>query len=451
MNTIEDILARSEELIITCSGKPLCFIQKVILQETLLQPKTTYAQISQKFHYSEGYIKKVAAPQLWRLLSQAVEEKVTKYNCRTLLEQKLKNSSSIHNNCHSSRTSGQLTLEFPEGQVPLNSHFYIERAGLESTCYQKIVQPGAFLNIKAPRKMGKTSLANRIIAYGTAHGLQTIYLSLEQVETVIFSSISKFIRWFCANVTQQLVIEPKLDNYWDEDLGVLMSCTIYFQEYLLKQLCHPLLLVIDEVERVFEQPNITHDFLALLRFWHEKSKDIAVWRKLRLIMVNATDYYLSLKTDHSPFNVGITIELPSFTQKEVEDLALCHHIKLTVAELEKLIKLTGGFPYLVRLVLYEIARRKLSLETLLKNGITETGVFSNHLHYIFWNLQQNQDLRVGFQQVLNSPTSLDPQLFSKLESLGLVKLEKNKAKVSCGLYQNYFGTTELQALNSSVN
>ena len=449
MNTIEEILARSEELILTCSGKPLNFIQKVILQETLLQPKLTYAQIAQKFHYSEGYIKKVAAPKLWRLLSQAVEEKVTKYNCLTLLEQKLKNRSSSPN-YPCMRKSQQLTLEFPEGQVPLNSHFYIERAGLESTCYQKIVQPGAFLHIKAPRKMGKTSLATRIVAYGTAHGLQTIYLSLEQVETVILSSISKFIRWFCANVTQQLGIEPKLNNYWDEDLGVLMSCTIYFQEYVLKQLSNPTILILDEVERVFEQPNIAHDFLALLQCWHEKSKDIALWRQLRLIMVNSTDFYLSLKTNHSLFNVGMTIELPSFTQKEVEDLARCHHLKLTVAELEQLIELTGGFPYLVRLTLYEIVQRNLSLETLRKEGITETGVFSNHLHHIFYNLQQNRDLRLGFQQVLNSPTSLDPQLSSKLESLGLVKLENNKAKVSCGLYQNYFGTTELQALNFSV-
>ncbi len=380
MDNIEDMIAVIEQSITVQTEKPLISIQKAILRESLSQPKQTYAQIAQKFNYSEGYIKKVAAPQLWRLLSQVLAEKVNKYNCRTLLEQKLKNRSFI-NNCHCSIASGQLTLEFPEGHVPLNSHFYIERTGLESTCYQKIVQPGAFLHIKAPRKMGKTSLATRIIAYGTACSFQTVYLTLEQAEMAIFSSISKFLRWFCFNVTKELGIEPKLDNYWDEDLGVLMSCTIYFQEYLLKQLRHPLLLVIDEVERVFEQPNITHDFLALLHSWHEKGKDITLWQKLRLVIVNSTDIYLSQKTNQSPFNAGgLTVNVPPFSNQEIEDLAQRHQIKLNTCEREQLIELTGGFPYLVRLALYESVKQNIPLKTLLETATTETGIFHQQLH-----------------------------------------------------------------------
>ncbi len=87
---MEELIAIAEQLITAKTEKPLRFIQKAILQETLSRQKKNYAQIAQENHYSEGYIKKVAAPQLWQLLSEVLGEKVNKYNCRTLLEKKLK-------------------------------------------------------------------------------------------------------------------------------------------------------------------------------------------------------------------------------------------------------------------------------------------------------------------------------------------------------------------------
>ena len=49
-------------------------------------------------------------------------------------------------------------LEEPEGQVPLNSPFYVERPPVEQDCYDGINHHGALIRIKAPRQMGKTSL-----------------------------------------------------------------------------------------------------------------------------------------------------------------------------------------------------------------------------------------------------------------------------------------------------
>jgi transcription termination factor NusB len=436
MDSIEYLIAVIEKSIVAQTGKPLTFIQKAILRESLSEQKQTYAEIAQKCNYSEGYIKKVAAPQLWRLLSQVLNEKVNKYNCRLLLKQKLKNVSSV-DNCQTLRTYPQFTLEFPEGHVPLNSPFYVERANLESSCDQEIAKPGAFLHIQAPRKMGKTSLATRIITNGRDRGFQTVYLNLEQVDRIIFSSIKQVCRWFCASVTQQLGIKTRLDDYWNDDMGALSSCTIYFQEYLLKQLSHPLLLILDEVEQIFQQPNITHDFLALLRSWHERSKDITLWQKLRLVIVNSTDVYLSLKINQSPFNVGLNINLPPFSLTEIEYLALQHRIELDSWELQQLREVTGGFPYLLRLVLYEIIKRNITFKTFLKERINETEIFNNQLHYLLWNLQKYQNLWSSFQQVLKSPINLETELAFKLASLGLVNLEGNKATVSCGLYQKY--------------
>lgn len=44
-----------------------------------------------------------------------------------------------------------LTLEYPEGHVPIDSPFYIERGGIENQCYQALEKPGSLLRIKAPQ------------------------------------------------------------------------------------------------------------------------------------------------------------------------------------------------------------------------------------------------------------------------------------------------------------
>ena len=92
MDSIEELTIKIEQQIVAQTGKHLIFIQKAILQAVLSEQKQTYAEIAQKFNYSENYIKKVIAPQLWRLLSQTLDEKVNKNNCRGLLEQKFNNS-----------------------------------------------------------------------------------------------------------------------------------------------------------------------------------------------------------------------------------------------------------------------------------------------------------------------------------------------------------------------
>ena len=67
----------------------------------------------------------------------------------------------------------------PEGQVPLDSPFYVMRSPVEKNCYRTILQPGSLVRIKAPRRMGKTSLMVRILDYATQQNCQTVFLSLQ--------------------------------------------------------------------------------------------------------------------------------------------------------------------------------------------------------------------------------------------------------------------------------
>ncbi len=434
---VKEIVELTDTLVSIRTGNSLSYVHKTILSETLGDLKKTYEQIAAENGYSPSYLKNGAAPKLWQLLSETLGEKVSKANCRLLLEKQLKNPTGF---THSSLISSAVTLEFPEGQVPLNSAFYIERSPYESTCYQEILQPRSLLRVKAPRKLGKTSLMVRVLAFVQQQGYHIVKLSLNRAESEVFSSTEKFMRWLCSNTARQLNLESQLDEYWDQDMGALVSCTVYFQAYLLNQIKTPVVLALDEINQLFEYPALARDVLALLRSWYEETRDICEWQKLRLFLVNSTDVYLPLDTNKSPFNVGSVVELKPFTADQVLDLAQRHGLDLSTQMLRQLMDVVGGFPYLLRTLFYHSVRRGINLEQLLETAASDTGIYADHLHAQAWYLQQYPKLAAAYQKILaaNTPISLEQACAFKLKSMGLIHLEGDQARVSCQLYRQYF-------------
>ena len=169
--------------------------------------------------------------------------------------------------------------------------------------------------------MGKSSLMHRIIAHTQNFNYKNVYIDFQEADNIIFNSLDKFLRWFCANVTRQLNLTPKLDDYWDEDMGSKVSCKIYIETCLLAQIDSPVVLALNEVNQIFEYPEIARDFLPMLRFWYEIAQQLETWQKLLLIVAHTTESYVPLHINQSPFNVGLAIALPYFTSEQVEDLA----------------------------------------------------------------------------------------------------------------------------------
>ncbi|BAZ51581.1 hypothetical protein NIES4103_42380 [Nostoc sp. NIES-4103] len=446
MRNVEELVEFALQLVTTETGFLLSYIHKVILRESLLESKKTYAKLAEENKYSESYIKFTVAPRLWNLLSQALGEKVNKTNLRSLLEQRLEKLA-FEDNPETTETTAMLTasiprkryvLESPEGSVPIGSCLYIERPTIEQICYQEILQPHTFIRIQAPRKMGKTSLIARILDYGSSQNYHKVRLSLHHAGTQVFASSDRFLRWFCRNVTGQLGLESRINDYWDEDMGALINSTIYFQGYLLKELSNPIVLALDGVDQLFEYPEIASDFFVLLRSWYEETKEISVWQKLRIAIAHAVEVYIPLPTHRSPFNVGLALELPTFSPEQVQDLAERHKLQLTKHELEQLMKLTSGFPYLIRLALYKSVSLNIPVQTLLQDATSNTGIYQQHLQYQLWNLQQYPKLGDAFQKVLKAPVQLEIEVAFKLKSLGLVHLIDSQAIVSCELYREYF-------------
>ncbi|HEY9726221.1 MAG TPA: AAA-like domain-containing protein [Chroococcales cyanobacterium] len=337
-------------------------------------------------------------------------------------------------------TAPPLTLDQPEGRVGLESAFYVERPPIESDCYEAILKPGALIRVKAPRQMGKSSLMSRILDRAQAQGYRTACLNFQLADAEFLTSLDKFLQWFCASIAWQLELEDKLADYWTGILGSKNKCTNYFQRYLLSETTSPLALGLDEVDQIFQHPEIAADFFGLLRAWHEQGKNQAIWQRLRLVIVHSKEVYIPLNINQSPFNVGVPIELPELNQVQVRDLARRHELDWSETEVEQVMEMMGGHPYLVRVALYQIARGKMSLEQLLRVAPTEEGPYYDHLRRHLLNLEENAELVAAVKQVVaaDRPVQIKAAEAFKLRSMGLVKLQGNAVSPLCEMYRQYF-------------
>ena len=373
-----------------------------------------------------------ATPVLYMRAKNGIILNVVK---KKALEPQLSNQESIIKN------NFMQSLEYPDGAVPLDSSFYLERDGIESLCYQTLEKPAALIRIKAPKFMGKTSLARRIVAQGEKLNYQGVYLDLGAVNKKVITNLDNLLRWLCSKVCSQLNLENQIDNAWNTNsLGSNDNCTDYFDDYILNQINSPLILVLDEVDRLFPYSEVVEDFLGMLRSWHEEGKTSEVWKQLRLVLAHSTEVYIPLDYHQSPFNAGVPVELEEFNRQQVEDLATKHGTNSQGSLLGELIRMVGGHPYLLRLAMYDIAVGKTTFEDLLQSATTEAGIYRNHLRYLLDILRTAPDLIKALQRVVNSTVGveLDSMEIYKLHSLGLVIRENNHVTPRCQLYRDYF-------------
>ncbi|MHC0067971.1 AAA-like domain-containing protein [Nostoc sp. UIC 10890] len=339
----------------------------------------------------------------------------------------------------------QAEAQLPVGQVPLNSIFYVERSLVEERCYQEILQPGALIRIKAPRFMGKTSLMARLLHQAREYGYHTVPLNFQLADNAVFANLDTFLRWFCESVGRRLKKLDQLNDYWIT-YGSKDKSTAYFEECLLEETATSLVIALDGVERIFPHRNVADEFFSLLRAWYEYARYgdriSELWKKLRVVIVHSSEVYIPLDINQSPFNVGLSIELQEFTKEQVQDLSARYPgVNWTTTQVDSLMDMVGGHPYLVRLALYHIQQEGTTLEQLLQTAPTEGGIYSDHLRRHLGNLKQHPDLAAAFSQVVATPEpiELDSDLVFKLYSMGLVlHCYENKVTWRCNLYRQYF-------------
>jgi hypothetical protein len=400
-----------------------------------------YAAIAKELGYDNSYIRDTGA-QLWRSLSAALQEPISKKNFRALLQQKLvQESLQMQRETTIDRTQLSDEPEYPGRPVPLHSKFYIEHSDLEQKANSEISKQMGFLRIKSPPKTGKSSFLARIMHHATHLGYYTLSLNFKQIEAQFFSDLNQFLRWFCTTVSYQLELEPNIEPYWNRDISPTERCMLYFTRYLLPQINRPLVLAFNNFDEVLSYPQLAQDFLFMIQAWHEEATQRRSLQKLRLILIYSGDidnsdlpkqFYLS--------DMGRSIHLPSFNSTQVQILAQRYQLQgMTSQMVQALIELTGGHPYLVQLALYHLWTQEVTLTQLLRsNSIPD--LYQEHLQNCLSNLQAEPKLATVLKQLLESGSTdrLNSKSVKKLQNLGLIKQNNGEIKLSNMLYKTYF-------------
>ena len=330
-------------------------------------------------------------------------------------------------------------LESPQGKVSINSAFYIQRK-IEDKVYQSLESEGEFIRIKAPKQMGKSSFLARLMHYARQKDdYKIININLNKPEEKFFASIDRLLSLIYYIISDNLSLSYK-KNKWQQsidNLGANYTWVKFFKKNVLQK-DKNIILAFDNFDRVFKYPQIAADFCGSLRSLYHEDR----YGDFFLIVTYSQESYVDSGINQSPFeNVGISIELPEFTFTEVKQLVKLHRLDWSDSEIQQLMSAVGGHPYLVRVALYEIADKKISLGELLKTASQINGCYYSYLSSFQEVLNEEESTLVALNKITNTeePVRIENSQALKLYRLGLiVPVDDGKVKIRCNLYQEYF-------------
>ncbi len=334
----------------------------------------------------------------------------------------------------------RLVLE--TGTIRLDSPFYLRRR--EDEALERCLnQRGSTVIVKGPRQSGKSSLLARAHALSRLKGQRSVYLDFQTFDASQLENLGSTLRALATRIARALKGTVRPADVWDSEfLGHKGSFSAFLEALLLDPDSSPIVLLLDEVDRLFDQP-YRGDFFAAVRGWHNNRATEEIWEGLHIVLAHATDPALWIENlNESPFNVGDRLRLSDFTRDQVADLNSRHGSPLcTSEEVDGLIRLIGGHPYLVRQALHVLTTERWSLFDLERVAASDNGPFGDHLRRHLWALGQSGPLSVAVLRIIQGKGCDDEALFHRFLAAGLVTGEnRGEARMRYALYQTYFAS-----------
>lgn len=330
-------------------------------------------------------------------------------------------------------------LELETGTIKLDSPFYILRQ-TDAEMLQQLSRAGTTTVVKGPRQMGKNSLLARAMAAAQQNQQKALYLDFQFVDDEQLANLDRLLRYLSHKFARAFKTATMPEAFWDNSLGAKDNLSDFIEEAILAETSSPVWVLFDEADRVFKHP-YRDDFFATLRGWHNLRAVREHWRRFNLVIAHSTEPYLWIQDlNQSPFNVGYPIRLADFNAEQIEALNRQHGSPLkTNDELQQLLILLGGQPFLVRLAFYLLATNRWSLADLQNLMANDFGPFGDHLRRFIWGLQHNAPLKESLRQILRQQKCDDEMHFLRLRAVGLIKGEtRDKVEMRCRLYEEYF-------------
>ena len=318
---------------------------------------------------------------------------------------------------------------------------YVKRPPLEENCLKVLQQEQSLLRIRAPHNSGKTRLVNWLVHHLKQDNYQPVIIDCEEEKATIDLSCEDLLLSICRTITQELKInESLLDKFWSRPGTPAHKTRRYLEEYVLQPSANPLVFVFEKFDTILETETIGNEICGILRSWHERRSP--PWRKLRLIIIHSTEFYSNYDFYASPLiGVGYVASLSDFNAEQVLSFAQVNGINWTLSDVNKVMNLVGGNPYLIKLILVKLQEGN-SLEKVLDDALQGREPFQSHFFLLMRYLKSNANLRNTFRQILQkkalTPAQMKGESVQFLDRLGLIDKNYDTLEVRCNLYQVYF-------------
>jgi hypothetical protein len=331
-------------------------------------------------------------------------------------------------------------LEPVGGAVPLNSEFYVVRPQ-DAEIRNAVTRHDSIVLIKGARQMGKTSLLARGLQQGRERGAKVVLTDFQKLNLADLESPANLYVTLAESIAEQLDLAVFPQDVWEERRGPNINFERYLRREVLGKLNSPLLWGLDEVDRLFTCA-FGSEVFGLFRSWHnERALDpTGPWAGLTLAIAYATEAHLFITDlNQSPFNVGTRLALEDFTPEQVADLNHRYRAPLkTDKDLERLIRLVGGHPFLVRRALHELATQHVEMDALETLADRDEGIFGDHLRRMLVLLARDSALTEIVRGVLEGLPCPTPESFYRLRSAGVMAGNSpGDVHPRCQLYATY--------------
>lgn len=339
-----------------------------------------------------------------------------------------------------STSDGDDLIEPPGGALPLHSILYISRSSDDEFCHA-IARHDSIVLVKGARQIGKTSLLARGLEAARMVGAQVLLIDFQHFGPAAFESEEKLLPAMAELIAYQIQSPSAPHENWNSYLSAGSNFERFLRRQVLTDEDRYFVLALDEVDRLFKQKYASQIF-ALFRSWHNARalEPNGPWDRLTIAIAYATEAHLFISDlNQSPFNVGTRLTLEDFNGAQLAELNKCYGSPLVDnKQLVRFQQLVGGHPYLAQRGLYEIYKRKATLETLERTADRDDGPFGDHLNRLLISLQQDQPLLIELRGFLLSGSTISNNAFYRLRSAGVLSGDaSDEPRPRCDLYARY--------------
>jgi AAA+ ATPase superfamily predicted ATPase len=328
----------------------------------------------------------------------------------------------------------------PGGAMDVDSRFYIRRAADEEVL-NEVARSRGLATVLGPRQTGKTSLI--LQAYVNVRRveprLKSVFVDFQAFHNSDFKSLEAIWCAIAVKVREQLALDGWGQDKWAKKANFDYNFSRFLDGFVFAADSTPVLLCLDEVDRVFSSP-LKSDFFSSVRAFYNRSAYDQTLKKMRWLLSTSSEPSFFIEDlNQSPFNVGLRVNLNTFTVEETAEFARRHGVAADATVVDRIQEYTGGRPFIVHLMLYHMALNPENLEQFFDGQSAGGGIFLDHLNYYLKHFQKDRDLRAAMKKVMDGKGCDDVRMTDRLEAAGLARRDPAlKLVCHCRLYRDYF-------------